>query len=1064
MGLKLLLNDESLGILFYPNHWIPSAAGGFNYSESNTPIFDGTFRQKSFEFGKGTATDRPNGGFSGEPFIQSPIQDLGTSHFGTFTDGFIRGGALTHATRLAKDTERIGKWMITPKGLSFIAKQVGLQLTNPKLNEPVGAKIANQRTYNLGVNTLASVATAGTGLYIKREGFLPTAFKGYKEAMALEAEVGNSANRLVAHTHAHIIDYNQEVQKRQSLLGDQLGEEKSLWQLLKDDVKQARVWFQKVLGVKHDGEDLYKYNGGPGSIFGIGKTHIKKYKPYVKDAGGTTDSYRFKIGGPEGAPFIKGQWTPSPHSPEHTYSFGASFGLAEDKEFTKYTGVNLTYQGQATVNRLGNYSHPNHRSFHYPEYKSGEVWDISAAKSEGERLSLNTRNRVGTPDFIPGGQWILTNERLISDNAFFKDADYTLFKGTKTPLSNLAISAANAIPDPRAPGGNWMNSYSMDVADLSDDDKDKLSNPYAGILLDPNNQDKLDNSYWKSLKGFSYPGQASFHQGGGEFESHWVKAATNEWQINKARSILTFDENNEPVSTNLSLYVGSTYNRIHAIGDDGKGYNEYQKKRRINPIINDQTLAMLGTYEEMQEVIDKDLDWGSGQSSPETKIHQGILQNKHQKKVNIGFSPTTTRIGYDPRKGAGSPYLKLPDNMLSMEETTDATTGEPKMALSMDFGNMPLFHQRGWTEKGVINPDVLDSSGEIAEERYSQKTDKAVFVQHDDYSATYNPRYAVSTLDIQDFRKLKKAGLADLSNSEVAKSGSIEATDYQTDTNLGRKYYRESRVNTGHPGRKLDGIVGTDIFGEPTDTYNIYDDLSIDRINALDIFRSTGGNLDSHKESRDLVRFRIEALDGDDPSKADVMVFRAFLDSLGDNYTGGWKGFQYNGRAESFYTYDKFDRKINFAFKVAAQSRHEMVPLYRKLNYLVSQTAPDYSGTRMRGSFCRLTIGALIDRTPGFFTSISLKWNKQYPWDISISHLEGGADKDGASVMPHILDVNCQFTPIHNFIPKKSITDSPFILSHNNNRGSLPKQRQWYRYGAASSQEKAYLRHKTQLK
>ena len=201
---------------------------------------------------------------------------------------------------------------------------------------------------------------------------------------------------------------------------------------------------------------------------------------------------------------------------------------------------------------------------------------------------------------------------------------------------------------------------------------------------------------------------------------------------------------------------------------------------------------------------------------------------------------------------------------------------------------------------------------------------------------------------------------------------------------------------------------------------------------------------------RDLIRFRIEALEGDNPNRAKVMVFRSFLDSFADNYSGNWNSFKYNGRAENFYTYNGFDRKIAFSFKIAAQSRHEMIPLYRKLNFLVSNTAPDYSGTRMRGNFVRLTIGSMIDRTPGFFTAVNLKWNKEYPWDISLSHLEKGEDKDGMQVMPHILDVSCNFTPIHNFIPKKSVTDSPFILAHQNNRHVKPEHR-WYSYDSVDA-------------
>ena len=36
-------------------------------------------------------------------------------------------------------------------------------------------------------------------------------------------------------------------------------------------------------------------------------------------------------------------------------------------------------------------------------------------------------------------------------------------------------------------------------------------------------------------------------------------------------------------------------------------------------------------------------------------------------------------------------------------------------------------------------------------------------------------------------------------------------------------------------------------------------------------------------------------------------------------------------------------------------------------------------------------------------------------------------------VLPHVLDVSVEFTPVHNFLPQKSI-HSPFILPHKDNR------------------------------
>jgi hypothetical protein len=228
-----------------------------------------------------------------------------------------------------------------------------------------------------------------------------------------------------------------------------------------------------------------------------------------------------------------------------------------------------------------------------------------------------------------------------------------------------------------------------------------------------------------------------------------------------------------------------------------------------------------------------------------------------------------------------------------------------------------------------------------------------------------------------------------------------------------------------------------------TDAY-VAGGVTIDKINALDILR-TKGDFDSHAV-RDLIRFRIEAIDTDNPAYQDTMVFRAFLDSFNDSYNGNWNEFVYNGRGEPFYTYNNFNRNLTFGFKIAAQSRWEMMPLYRKLNFLVSNTAPDYKGTRMRGPFMKLTIGSMIDRVPGFFSSIQLSWKTDYPWEITIDSPELGGAKD-LLVLPHVLDVTCNYTPVHNFIPQKSITKSPFILPHESNR-YLQDEKKWYKFGA----------------
>ena len=233
-----------------------------------------------------------------------------------------------------------------------------------------------------------------------------------------------------------------------------------------------------------------------------------------------------------------------------------------------------------------------------------------------------------------------------------------------------------------------------------------------------------------------------------------------------------------------------------------------------------------------------------------------------------------------------------------------------------------------------------------------------------------------------------------------------------------RRYIQESRIGKGNPGSFFEG--------KNQNNYTIKNGLShrIDKINALDIHDAT----DSFTSVlyRDLIRFRFEAMKTENPEEVEVMAFRAFLDDYGDNYNASWNSFKYNGRGEDFYTYGGFKRDVSFSFKIAAQSRAEMMPLYRKLNYLCTTLAPDYADNgRMRGSFIKVTIGAMLDRVPGFLTSINLKWQKDYPWEIAIGNPEG-AETD-MHVLPHVLDVSCNFTPIHDFVPRKSISDSPFF-------------------------------------
>ena len=76
----------------------------------------------------------------------------------------------------------------------------------------------------------------------------------------------------------------------------------------------------------------------------------------------------------------------------------------------------------------------------------------------------------------------------------------------------------------------------------------------------------------------------------------------------------------------------------------------------------------------------------------------------------------------------------------------------------------------------------------------------------------------------------------------------------------------------------------------------------------------------------------------------------------------------------------------------------------------------------MRGTLTRLTIGDYVYRLPGYLTQVGFSWNVDYPFEIAMNRPED-LDRDKIhQELPMIMDVNCSFTPIHEFIPSAGAT------------------------------------------
>jgi hypothetical protein len=267
---------------------------------------------------------------------------------------------------------------------------------------------------------------------------------------------------------------------------------------------------------------------------------------------------------------------------------------------------------------------------------------------------------------------------------------------------------------------------------------------------------------------------------------------------------------------------------------------------------------------------------------------------------------------------------------------------------------------------------------------------------------------------IQDFRKILRNNLSGTSLRSAENSGATPDTpNYQT------KNY-EQNFNFTDPGQRagksyvsyVNGVEYTDGDGVPTTKVG-----AVDKINALPIYRSN--QMDISETTNDFVKFVIAPIDNNDPAFSTFMHFRALLDSFNDSYNASWSNIKYLGRGENFYNYDSFTRTVSLSFTVAAQSKQELIPMYKKLNYLASQLTPDYSPSGyMRGPLVKLTVGGYLYEQPGFIQDLSYEMITDAPWEIAINE-EGGTDSTVKQLSQMVKVTGFTFIPIHTFVPSK---------------------------------------------
>ena len=142
------------------------------------------------------------------------------------------------------------------------------------------------------------------------------------------------------------------------------------------------------------------------------------------------------------------------------------------------------------------------------------------------------------------------------------------------------------------------------------------------------------------------------------------------------------------------------------------------------------------------------------------------------------------------------------------------------------------------------------------------------------------------------------------------------------------------------------------------------------------------------------------------------------MDSFTDNIGAKHDEYTYTGRGYPSFKYKGFSRDISLSFTIVATNPDQIVPIYKKLNRLIQNMAPNYSNSGyIRGNFVKLTFGDYLNNVPGIIKGFSLN-----------PIFEAGFDITEGKQLPKAIKISgFNFTPIADNKNKVINKNSSFI-------------------------------------
>ena len=159
------------------------------------------------------------------------------------------------------------------------------------------------------------------------------------------------------------------------------------------------------------------------------------------------------------------------------------------------------------------------------------------------------------------------------------------------------------------------------------------------------------------------------------------------------------------------------------------------------------------------------------------------------------------------------------------------------------------------------------------------------------------------------------------------------------------------------------------------------------------------------------------------------ILFRAYIGKFNDTISPSWSSTEIAGRPVPQYYYQKTERKISFDFKVAAMTKHELAPMWQKLNYLVGLCYPSFTNSvypTMINPFIKLTLGDVFHHVPGFLTTLTVSPIDNISWELIRD------PKRGLARVPMGMNVSLDFTYVGDSMPSQTSPNHYLHATYDN--------------------------------